>query len=128
VIRLKPSEYFERQCHLGASIFSRNEVAMRHEIGIDKMMMGMDYPHQEGTLGGGYGTREYLQATFGAEQVPEDEARRMLGETAVSVFGFDMAKVKAVAAEVGPLPDEVLTPPEVDLYPHGDVHKPAIFA
>ena len=81
------------------------------------MMMGMDYPHHEGTYGGGYGTREYLRATFGAEQVPEDEARRMLGETAAKVFGFNVDNVSAAAEKIGPLPSEVLTPPETDLYP-----------
>jgi predicted TIM-barrel fold metal-dependent hydrolase len=118
----KPSDYFQRQCYIGASTFSRAEIAARHDIGLDKMMIGMDYPHHEGTIG--LGTRNYLRATFGAERVPEREARTMLGETAARVFGFDMDKVRAAAREVGPLPDEVLTPPEQDLYPRGDVHKP----
>src|SRR5487761_1087765 len=34
VIRCKPSEYFERQCYLGSSIFSQAEVRARSEIGI----------------------------------------------------------------------------------------------
>ena len=101
---------------------ARAEIAARHDIGLDKMMIGMDYPHHEGTIG--LGTRNYLRATFGAERVPEHEARTMLGKTAARVFGFDMDKVRAAAREVGPLPDEVLTPPEEDLYPRGDVHKP----
>ena len=50
VIKMKPSDYFKRQCWLGSSTFSRAEVAARHAIGIDKMMIGMDYPHHEGTL------------------------------------------------------------------------------
>jgi predicted TIM-barrel fold metal-dependent hydrolase len=124
VMPLRPSEYFNRQCYLGSSTFSRAEVAGRHQIGIDKMMIGTDYPHHEGTLGGGYGTREYLRATFGAEQVPEDEARRMLGETAARVYGFDLATVSALAKEVGPWPSEVLVPPPVDLYARGDIHRP----
>ncbi len=118
----KPSEYWDRQCYLGASIFSRAEIVHRHEIGMDKMMIGMDYPHHEGTLPGG--TKNYLQATFGAAGVPEDEARKMLGETAAELYGFDLVKVRAAADEVGPLPSEVLTPPEADLFPRGDVNKP----
>jgi predicted TIM-barrel fold metal-dependent hydrolase len=122
VLPYRPSEYFRRQCYLGASTFSRAEVAARHEIGLGQMMIGMDYPHHEGTVGGG--TRAYLQATFGAEAVPEDEARRMLGETAAEVFGFDVVKLAEVAERIGPLPEEILTPPGVDLFPRGDVHKP----
>ena len=37
------------------------------------MMIGVDYPHHEGMWNGG--TRNYLQATFGANRVPVDEAR-----------------------------------------------------
>jgi predicted TIM-barrel fold metal-dependent hydrolase len=120
----KPSEYFRRQCYVGASIFSRAEVEHRHEIGLSQMMIGMDYPHHEGTMPGG--TKNYLQATFGAANVPEDEARLMLGETAVKVYGFDLAKVRAAADEVGPWPSEILTPPTEDLFPRGDVHKPLL--
>jgi predicted TIM-barrel fold metal-dependent hydrolase len=122
VIKHKPSDYFKRQCYLGSSTFSRAEVAARHQIGLDKMMIGMDYPHHEGTFGGG--TNAYLRATLGAERVPEDEARLMLGETAAAVFGFDRAAITAAAEAIGPLPEEILTPPERDLFPRGDVHKP----
>ena len=48
----------------------------------------------------------------------------MLGETAVELYGFDLAEVRAVADRVGPQPSEVLTPPEADLFPRGDVNKP----
>ena len=74
VLPHKPSEYFARQCFLGSSIFSRAEVGARHEIGIDKMMLGMDYPHHEGTWAAGPGTLAYIQATIGACAVPADEA------------------------------------------------------
>jgi hypothetical protein len=124
VIKSKPSDYYRRQCYMGASTFSRAEVAARHEIGLNQMMIGMDYPHHEGTIA--HGTRAYLQATLGAEHVPEDEARLLLGRTAARVFGFDVALVEAVAERVGPMPFEVLVPPEVDLFPRGDVHKPLV--
>ena len=76
-LSMRPSEYFARQCFLGSSTFSRAEIAARHVIGLDKMMLGMDYPHHEGTFAAG-GTTEYLRATLGAERVPVDEARRLL--------------------------------------------------
>jgi hypothetical protein len=123
MLRSKPSEYFRRQCFLGSSTFSQAEIAARHLIGLGQMMLGMDYPHHEGTLAAG-GTTEYLRATLGAEGVPVDEARMLLGGTAIKVWDFDEAELRAVADRVGPLMDEILTPPTEDLFPRGDVHKP----
>jgi predicted TIM-barrel fold metal-dependent hydrolase len=53
VIKNKPSDYYRRQCYMGASTFSCAEVAARHEIGLNQMMIGMDYPHHEGTIAHG---------------------------------------------------------------------------
>ena len=125
VIRLKPSEYFQRQCYVGSSLFSQAEVELRHKIGLDKMMLGMDFPHHEGTLL--ETTQEYLRATLGASHVPVNEARTLLGLTAVDVFGFDLDRLVPVAQRVGLRPERVLSPPEQDLFPKGDVHKPATF-
>ena len=123
VIRHKPSEYFQRQCWIGSSLLSRAEVGYRHSIGVDKMMVGVDYPHHEGMWTGG-GTTNYLQATFGPNDVPEAEARMMLGETAAQVFGFDVDALAPVVERVGPVPEDILTPPAEDLFPRGDVNKP----
>jgi predicted TIM-barrel fold metal-dependent hydrolase len=123
-VKRTPSEYFRRQCHLGASIFSRAEVAARREIGVDKMTMGVDFPHPEGTWGIGPGHLDYLQATFGAARVPADEARKMLGENAIDLWGFDRAALQAEADRIGPTMDEILKLPERDFYLRGDVHKP----
>jgi predicted TIM-barrel fold metal-dependent hydrolase len=121
-IKLKPSEYFQRQCFIGSSLLSRAEVEFRQSIGVDKMMVGVDYPHHEGTWNGG--TVNYLRATFGPNNVPEDEARRMLGETAASVFGFDVAALLPLVKRFGPSPAEILMPPTEDLFLRGDVNKP----
>jgi predicted TIM-barrel fold metal-dependent hydrolase len=122
VIRHKPSEYFARQCYMGSSLFSRCEVALRHQVGIEHMMLGMDYPHHEGTVIGG--TQNYLKATLGAERVPVDEARLLLAENAGRVYGFDLQALAPIADELDVTPESVLTPPEVDLFPRGDVHRP----
>jgi predicted TIM-barrel fold metal-dependent hydrolase len=126
VIRSMPSEYFQRQCYLGSSIFSRAEIEARHAIGINKMMLGMDYPHHEGTIV--QSTRAYLRATLGAARVPVSEARLLLGETAATVYGFDLERLTRIAAGVNLRSDEILTPPEVDLFPRGDVHRPGMIA
>jgi predicted TIM-barrel fold metal-dependent hydrolase len=125
VIRSKPSEYFRRQCYIGSSIFSRGEVEHRYTIGIGKMMLGMDYPHQEGTFI--ESTAEYLQATLGASRTGFEDARRLLGKTAADVFGFDCDYLGGVAAEIGPLPSEILRIPESDLFERGDVHRPVMW-
>jgi predicted TIM-barrel fold metal-dependent hydrolase len=122
VVRRKPSEYWTRQCHLGSSLLTRDEVRARHLIGVDKMMFGVDYPHHEGTFGGG--TRNYLRATFGAASVSVAEARQMLGGNAAQLFGFDLDALGQIAAEVGPVFAEILTPPTEEKFPRGDVNKP----
>ncbi len=122
VIRSKPSEYFRRQCFIGSSLFSRAEVAARRDIGLDNMMIGMDFPHHEGTLVGG--TTNYLQATFGAERVPFDDAVSLLSSNAAKLYGFDVEKLTPIGSRIGPTPEEILTPPERDLFPRGDVHRP----
>ena len=124
VVPLRPSEYWSRQGYLGSSLFSRAEVAARHRIGVDKMMIGIDFPHSEGAWR--YGTRNYVKATFGAEQVPAGEARRMLGTTAAEVFGFDLAALDKLASQIGMDPADVLTPPGVQPHYRGDLDRPLI--
>ncbi|TAK69055.1 MAG: amidohydrolase [Actinomycetota bacterium] len=126
LIRSKPSEYFRRQCYLGSSLFSRAEISARRTIGLDKMMLGMDFPHHEGTLV--HSTQEYLRATLGAAGVPLEEARLMLGLTAAEVYGFDLERLVPVAARLGLQPDQILSEPDYELYPRGDVHRPAVLA
>jgi len=96
-LSLRPTEYFRRQCHLGASFLPAHEAVDRHRIGVDKLLWGSDYPHLEGTWPN---TMDALRATFG--DMPEDETRRILGTNALGVYGFDADKLEAVAAKIGP--------------------------
>jgi predicted TIM-barrel fold metal-dependent hydrolase len=96
-LSLRPSEYFQRQCHLGASFLPAHEAVDRHRIGVDKLMWGSDYPHLEGTWPN---TLDALRATFG--EMPEHETRKILGGNALSVYGFDGAQLAPIAARVGP--------------------------
>jgi hypothetical protein len=89
------------------------------------MMLGMDYPHHEGTWAVGPGTREYLRATLGVARVPADEAKKLLAETAAPVFGLDVGALAPVGERIGPSLQEILTPPTNNWYPRGDVNKPA---
>jgi predicted TIM-barrel fold metal-dependent hydrolase len=109
---LKPSEYWARQCYVGASFLRPIECELRHAIGVDRIMWGSDYPHSEGTWP--Y-SREALRLTFAG--VPEDEVRLMLGGNAARVYGFDIDALDDIAATVGPTVDEVATP--LDAIPAG---------
>jgi predicted TIM-barrel fold metal-dependent hydrolase len=122
IIPHKPSEYFAQSCYLGSSLFSEAEVRARHEFGVNKMMLGMDYPHHEGTLL--ETTPAYLRATIGAAGVPPKEAEDLLCNNAAAVFGFDRQALKPVANRIGLKLDDILAEPVEDLFPRGDVHKP----
>jgi predicted TIM-barrel fold metal-dependent hydrolase len=102
-LSLKPSEYFARQCYFGASMLTPEDCALRHEIGVDKLMWGSDYPHLEGTWPH---TMESLQATFGQVE-SEQEVRDILGLNAARVFGFDVEAMSKIADRIGPSLDEV---------------------
>jgi predicted TIM-barrel fold metal-dependent hydrolase len=123
VVKRRPSEYFRDQCFLGSSLFSRAEIEARHEIGLDQMLLGMDYPHHEGTFGAG-GTRQYLRATLGAAGVPTNEAKKLLGENHVARWGLDRPRLTELAGRIGPPVEEILTPPTENHFPRGDVNKP----
>jgi predicted TIM-barrel fold metal-dependent hydrolase len=94
---LLPSEYFRRQCAVGASFMFRHEVEMRHQIGVEFIMWGSDYPHAEGTWPR---TRETLAEVF--RDVPETELEAMLGGNAARFYGFDPSQLRALADRVGP--------------------------
>jgi len=96
-LKMKPSDYFRRNVFLGASCMPRREVEMRGEIGLGNIMWGSDYPHPEGTWPE---TRKQMQEAF--QGVPEAELAAMLGGNAARVYGFDPAKLGAIAARIGP--------------------------
>ena len=123
-VKRPPSEYFRRQCHLGSSVFSLAEMEHRHEIGVEQITLGMDFPHPEGTWGMGPGHIEYLRATLGVAHVPPDEARLMVGENAVKLWKFDREKLQPTVDATGLTMDDILKEPEADYFPRGDVHKP----
>ena len=102
---LTPSEYFARQCHVGASFLPPRECAMRREIGVDRIMWGTDYPHVEGSHP--Y-TRELLRLAF--QGVDPEEIQRMVGLNAAALYGFDLDRLVPLAARVGPRRSEIAEP------------------
>jgi predicted TIM-barrel fold metal-dependent hydrolase len=124
IVKERPSFYYDRQVHMGSSLFSLAEAVAREDIGTKKIMIGADYPHHEGTWGAGPGTTEYLQATLGAADVPPADARLMLGDNAIGTFHLDAAALRATADTIGADLQVLLTAPDKDWFPRGDVHKP----
>lgn len=96
-LSLRPSEYFARQCYIGASFMPSHEGKDRHKIGLDRLMWGSDYPHLEGTWPN---TMDALRKTFG--NYPEDETRALLGTNAAEVYGFDLDLLGPIAEKIGP--------------------------
>ena len=101
-LSLSPTGYFERQCWIGASFMPAHEGKMRHDIGVDKLMWGSDYPHLEGTWPN---TMKALNETFA--DYPEDEMRKILGTTAAEVYGFDLSELQPIADEIGPTVEQI---------------------
>jgi hypothetical protein len=77
-------------------------------------MYGADFPHPEGHWGK---TLEHLQALFGTYRVPEDETRRILGETAAGVYRFDIELLEPIVERCGLTIGEILTPAPTELDP-----------
>jgi predicted TIM-barrel fold metal-dependent hydrolase len=117
-LSLSPSEYWARQCHVGASFLRPSEATLRHEVGVDRVMWGTDYPHLEGTQPF---TREALRATF--HDVAEDEVRAIVGGNAAALYGFDLAALQPLVDRIGPTVAEVATP--LDVLPEGGLKCPA---
>lgn len=111
-LAMRPSAYVERHVHLGGSLMKRTEAEMRDEIGVDRLMWGADYPHLEGAAPV---HRQVLRHVFGG--LPEEDLRRILGQNAIDLWGFDAEQLQAVADRVGPTVEDLATPIELDEIP-----------
>jgi hypothetical protein len=100
-----PTEYFKRNVWIGDSLMLRMDVESRHQLGVDRIMWGSDYPHHEGSWPD---TR--LALRWNLWDVPEDEVRRMTSLNAADVYGFDLDFLQTVADKIGPTPEEIATP------------------
>jgi predicted TIM-barrel fold metal-dependent hydrolase len=101
----RPTVYWSKNCFITASMLAPFEAALRHEIGLENLMWGGDYPHPEGTWPR---TLNHLRYTF--EGMPEDDIRLLLGANATSVFGLDAVALRALADRIGPTPEQVAEP------------------
>jgi predicted TIM-barrel fold metal-dependent hydrolase len=98
----RPSEYWRENCFTSLSFPSKAEVQLRHEIGIETITFGRDYPHAEGTWPN---TADWMTGVF--EGVPDDELKLMLGENAIRFLGLDRAHLAKIADRIGPTVEQV---------------------
>ena len=96
-LSMSPSDYFRRNVGIGASCISRADAELRHQMGINQIMWGSDYPHPEGSWPL---TQQHLFDSFNG--LPEEEVALMLGENAVNFYGIDRDAAVAIAERVGP--------------------------
>jgi predicted TIM-barrel fold metal-dependent hydrolase len=98
----KPSEYWDSNCRVGASFMTREDAIDRDSVGVDHIMWGSDFPHEEGTFP--Y-SRESLAHTYAG--IDAAEVARMVGGNAADVYGFDLHELGRLAAQFGPEVDVV---------------------
>ncbi|MGD0392851.1 MAG: amidohydrolase family protein [Acidimicrobiales bacterium] len=103
----RPSEYFSENCWVGMSFPSPAEAATWRQLGVDRIMWGSDYPHDESSFPN---TREGLRRAFAGVDRPDLEL--MLAGNAARVYGFDLGALAGLAAEWGPTVDELSEPYE----------------
>jgi predicted TIM-barrel fold metal-dependent hydrolase len=114
VPRRLPSEYWATNCAVIDSFMAPFEAQARHEIGLETLMWGSDYPHIEGTWPR---TELALRNTF--SDVPETDVRMILEKNPVRFFGLDTAILRPIADRIGPAPQKLsraLSADEVPAY------------
>ena len=109
---MTPTEYFNRNCYVGDSLMVGMDVGLLHQIGVDRIMWGADYPHHEGTYPH---TKLALRLNF--SDVPEHEVRAMTSLNAAEAYGFDLEFLEGIADKIGPTVSEVATPVSPDQIP-----------
>ena len=97
VLERRPSEYWHSNCWVGSSFMTRGDAEERDSVGVDKIMWGADFPHDEGTWPH---THEALAHTYAG--IDAAEVAKMLGGNAAEVYGFDLAALQRVANRIGP--------------------------
>ncbi len=82
-----PSDQIRQHVHF---TFMRDRcwVPLRETIGIDRIMWASDYPHLDSTWPK---SREAIEGIL--KGVPEAESRKVVGENAAKLYGFDIAAI-----------------------------------
>jgi predicted TIM-barrel fold metal-dependent hydrolase len=101
-LAMRPSEYWQQNCVATATFMRPSDLRARSALGLDKILFGTDYPHIESTWPN---TVDFLRVVL--DDVPEADARAILGGNAISLYGLDRVALEAIAARIGPRPEDV---------------------
>ncbi len=119
-LSLQPSEYWARQCHIGASFIRPSEVPIREQVGVDRIMWGSDYPHKEASAPF---SKEAIRLSFAG--VDPVEVQMMLAGNAAELYGFDLDFLAPIGSRIGPLVGDVARPLLTADFPAGSQKCPA---
>ena len=99
------SEYFAQNCFVGVSQPGHADAEAMRELGLDRVMWGSDYPHDEGT--GPY-SRETLRQVF-SHWDPTD-LQQILAGSAAKLYDFDLDALAPLAQQFGPTVGDLARP------------------
>ena len=78
LLRLRPSEYFQRQCWISFEPVETSLAYTAERLGPQKILWATDYPHPDGFFPGA--------PALIAEKLSEDNKRKVLAEGAIQFY------------------------------------------
>ena len=99
------TEYARQNLWLGVSMPGPDDIAVRDILGVDRIMWGSDYPHDEGTHPF---TRESLRALFA--DIDPATVHALLAGNAADLYGFDLDALAPLAEQFGPTVGDLSEP------------------
>jgi predicted TIM-barrel fold metal-dependent hydrolase len=100
------TEYFQQSCYIGMSQPRPADIrAALGRVGIDRVMWGSDYPHEEGTQPF---TREHLRQVM--SHLEPAQIQQIVGGNVAEVYGFDLEALRPAAERYGPTVAEIAEP------------------
>lgn len=85
-MKMKPSEYFQRQCWISAEPNETSIAAMAQLVGADRILWGSDWPHPEGH------TEPVRKVKEKIASLSEEDQRKILGENALAMYNLKVAE------------------------------------
>ncbi len=104
---IMPSEYFRRQCYVGATYTDALgwvDEQQRAQLGVDRIMWGSDYPHMESAWPH---TREKLQELM--KGIDEADVRAIVAGNAIECYSLDAKVLQPIADRIGPAVEDIIS-------------------
>jgi len=88
-LRMKPSEYFKRQCFVSTEVDERGTKYVVDAFGDDLVVLGSDYPHGDGKFP--HAIREFV----GVATLSDRTKRKILWENPARLYGLERSAAVA---------------------------------